>query len=86
MFFSKVAAVSDTIGAVATAKSALMMLCSFNGLSTIAYTSLRVNATLESMRRRHAHQVRKAAGLTVRHVGAIMGTFGFVRPDQPTLK
>ena len=38
------------------------------------------------MRRRHAHQVHKAAGLSVRHVNAIMDTFGFVRPDQPTLK
>ena len=57
-------------GGVALAKSALGMICSFNDLPTAVYTSLFVNAALESMRRLHRYQTRKAAGLSVDRVGA----------------
>ena len=63
---------SDTVGGVALAKSALGVLCSFNELPTAIYTSMRVNAALESMRRTHRRQARKAAGLTVNMVSAIL--------------
>ena len=82
-YFTKVAEASDTVGGVALAKSALGVLCSFNELPTAIYTSMRVNAALESMRRTHRRQARKAAGLTVNMVGAILIGFCFVRPNRP---
>ena len=82
-YFTEVAEASDTVGGVAQAKSALGMICSFNDLPTAVYTSMRVNAALESMRRSHRHQTRKAAGLSVDMVGVILIDFGFVRSDRP---
>ena len=82
-YYAKVAEISNTVGGVAMAKSALSMLCVFNDVSTVAYSSMRVNAALESMRRSHRHQVRKAAGLTVDMVAAILDGYCFVRPGRP---
>ena len=59
------------------------MTCSFNDLPTRIYTGMRVNATLESMRRTHRHQARKVAGLTVDMVSATLIGFCFVRPNRP---
>ena len=50
-------------------------MCSFNDIDTHAYASKRVNAPLEAMRRRHKHQIRKAAGVTKKMVGAVMATY-----------
>ena len=82
-YYAKVAEISNTVGGVAMAKSALSMLCEFNDVSTVAYSSMRVNAALESMRRSHRHHVRKAAGLTVDMVAAILAGYCFVRPGRP---
>ena len=82
-YFAKVAEASDTIGGVAMAKSALTMICTYKELPNITYTSLRVNAALEAMRRSHRQQTRKAAGLTIPMVGAILVGFGFERPGWP---
>ena len=60
-YFTKAAEASGTAGGVAQAKSALSMICSFNDPPTAVYTKMRVNAALESMRRSHRHQTRKAA-------------------------
>ena len=80
-YLTKVAEASSTVGGVAQAKSALGKICSFNDLPTV-YTSMRANAALESMRRSYRHQTRKAAGLSVDMVGAILIGFGFVRRDR----
>ena len=82
-YYAKVAEISNTVGGVAMAKSALSMLCVFYGVSTVAYSSMRVNAALESMRRTHRRQVRKAAGLTVGMVAAILDGYGFERRERP---
>jgi hypothetical protein len=75
------AADRDNIGAVATAKNALSFICALNDISTAQYTSVRVNAALEAMRRQHKHQIRKAAGITPNMVKAIMDAYGHFRRD-----
>jgi hypothetical protein len=84
LYCAKLAKDQDNIGAVSVAKNALSFVCAFNDLSTLEFSSLRVNAALEAaMRRRHKHQVKKAAGLTVNMVKAIMEALGVVRPNRP---
>jgi hypothetical protein len=73
----------DNIGAVAMAKSALSFICAFNDLPTIRYSSLRTNAALESMKRKHKHQTRKTENVTVDMVRTIMDAYGFVRTERP---
>jgi hypothetical protein len=83
LYFAKLATIRDNIGAVSVAKNALTFICAFNDLPTQEYASLRANAALEAMRRKHKHQTKKAAGLTVHMVEGIIKTFGFKRPDRP---
>jgi hypothetical protein len=83
LYYTKLAKDQDNIGAVTVAKSALSFICSYNDLPTLEYHSMRANAALEAMRRRHKHQVKKAAGLSVNMVKGIMEAFGHVRPDRP---
>ena len=85
-YFAKVAEASDTTGGEAMAKSALRMICIYNDPPNIAYTRLRVNAALEAMRRSHRQQTRKAAGLTIPMVGAILVGSGFVWPGRPATR
>ena len=83
LYCTKLATDQDNIGAVSVAKNALSFICAYNDLPTDTYTSLRTNAALEAMRRKHKHQTKKAAGLTVNMVKAIMEAFGFERPKRP---
>jgi len=80
LYYTKLAKDQDNIGAVSAAKSSFSFICAYNDLPTSEYSSLRVNAALETMRRKHKHQVKKAAGLTVGMVRAIMDEFGSPLP------
>jgi hypothetical protein len=79
----KLAKGQDNIGAVRVSKNALSFICTFNDIPTLEYQSMRVNAALEAMRRKHKHQVKKAAGLTVSMVRAIIEAFGVASPTRP---
>mmetsp|Transcript_73989 Transcript_73989/g.139860 ORF Transcript_73989/g.139860 Transcript_73989/m.139860 type:complete len:468 (+) Transcript_73989:167-1570(+) len=86
LYCAKLATSQNTIGAVASAKNALSYTCAFNEMPTREYDSVRVNAALEAMRRRHKHQVKKAAGLSVHMVRAIMKAYGVVVPHRPATR
>ena len=80
-YFTFLARERDNSSAVASARNALTFLCSINDIPTAVYSSVRVNAAHESMRRKHKHQVRKAAGLRLVHVSAILLTYFGDRAD-----
>ena len=71
-YLTFVAKERDNIGAVASAKNALSYLISSNGHDPRAYDGARTTAPLEAMRRLHAAQVKKAAGITPPQVRAIL--------------
>jgi len=83
LYFTKLATDQDNIGAVSVARNALSFICAFNDLPVEKYSSLRANAALEAMRRKHKRQTKKAAGLTVNMVKGIIKAFGFKRPRYP---
>jgi hypothetical protein len=86
LYSTKLARDQDNIGSVTIAKNALSFICAYNDLPTLDYQSLRANAALEAMRRRHKHQVKKAAGLSVGMVKAIIKAFGVCHPKRPAHK
>ena len=81
-YLTSVAVERGCIGAVATAKNALSYLCSNNGHDPRAYESARTIAPLEAMRRLHAAQVKKAAGITPPQVNTALHKYAGPRGDR----
>ena len=75
--------VSGTTGATTDARNAIALLCMLNDWDRGAILDGKARIPVEAMRRRNAHQVKKAAGLTVDHVRAILRTYAYVRPEKP---
>ena len=72
----------NTVGAVATAKTAASMICSLNGHATEMYDTAKVNAPIEAVKRRNCRQRKKAAGLTPNMVAAIIRKYGYLRKGR----
>ena len=80
-YFTFIAMKRDCIGAVATSKNALSYLSSTNGYDPRQYESARTTAPLEAMKRLHAAQVEKAAGITPPQVRAILHRYAGPRDN-----
>jgi hypothetical protein len=75
----------DNIGAVTRATNAASFLAEINGWP-IVYSEGIAAAPANAMRRRHKHQVKKTAGLTLKMVERIMNKFGKARAGIETDK
>ena len=82
-YLTWLAAYVDTTGAVETARQAINLLCDYNGWDTGSVFSGRASIPAAAMRRRHAHETKKAPGLPLTHVRAILRAYAFVRPELP---
>ena len=83
-WLSYVALKCDNVGAVAVARNAATCLGNLNGWDTDKFSKGISAAPGDAMRRRHRLQVKKSAGLKVKHIKRIMKEFCFERPGRPT--
>jgi hypothetical protein len=73
----------DNIGAPVTAKNAMALLCSMNGVDDAPYKSLSATAAVQAARRDHKHVVKKSAALSAAMVRAINRRYSFPRRGCP---
>ena len=83
-WLSYVALECDNAGAVAVARNAATCLGNLNGWDTDHFSKGIAAVPGDAMRRRHRSQVKKSAGLKVKHIKRIMEEFCFIRPNRPT--
>ena len=72
----------NTVGAVTMAKNAASTIGSLNGHAAGVYDTAKVNATIETVKRRNRRQVKKAAGLTPNMISAIIRKYGYPRQGR----
>ena len=70
--------------AIAVARNAATCLGNLNGWDTDDFSKGIAAAPGDAMHRRHRSQVKKSAGLKVKHIKRIMEDFCFIRPNRPT--
>jgi hypothetical protein len=82
-YLTWLAANVDTTGTVDTGRQAINLLCGYNGWDTSSVFSGRASIPAAAMRRLHAHETKKAPGLPLLHVRAILRAYAFARPELP---
>jgi hypothetical protein len=72
-----------SIGAPVTAKNAMALLCSMNGVDDAPYKSLSATAAVQAARRDHNHVVKKSVALSAAMVRAINRHYSLPRRGRP---
>ena len=72
----------DRVGAVAMVKNVASTICYLNGHAADAYDTAKVNATIETVKRRNRRRIKKAAGLTPNMTSAIIRKYGYPRQER----
>jgi hypothetical protein len=83
-WLSYVALECDNAGAVAVARNAATCLGNLNGWDTDQFRTGIAAAPGDAVRRRRRSQMKKSAGLKVKHIKRIMEDLCFIRPNRPT--